>query len=104
MNIWETLQLLIIFGLFFYCLVSAVASIGSERQNPNRPEGEAELASFLSVLVLCLLVGVFLGAQSEQQPIVAGEATEQQAPPTTEESPIEEDTEQTLDEGGEDRF
>jgi hypothetical protein len=104
MNIWETLQLLILFGLFFYCLLDAVTSIGSERQNPNRPEGEAELASFLSVLVLCLLVGVFLGAQSKPQPSVAEEATEQQAPPTTEESPTEEDTKQTLDEGGEDRF
>jgi hypothetical protein len=95
---------MIIFGLFFYCLVSAVASIGSDRQNPNRPEGEAELASFLSVLVLCLLVGVFLGTQSEQQPSVAEETTEQQESHTTDESPTEEDTEQTLDEGGEDRF
>jgi hypothetical protein len=94
MNIWETLLLVLIFGFFFCCLVSAVASIGSHKQNPNRPDGEAELASFLSVLVLCLLVGVLLGTQSEQELIVAEEAAEPEAPPTTEESTTEESTKQ----------
>ncbi len=66
--------------------------MGSDKRNPNRPDGEAGLASFLSVLVLFLLVGVFFGAQSEQQPIVAEEAAEQQVPSTTEESTTEEGT------------
>ena len=75
--------------------------MGSDKRNPNRPDGEAGLASFLSVLVLFLLVGVFFGAQSEQQPIVAEEAAEQQVPSTTEESTTEEGTaeEGTTEEG-----
>jgi len=92
MNIWETLLLVLVFGFFCYCLVRAVASMGSDKRNPNRPDGEAGLALFLSVLVLFLLVGVFFGAQSEQQPIVAEEAAEQQVPSTTEEGTTEEGT------------
>ncbi len=57
---------------------------------PNRPDGEAGLALCISVLVLFLLVGVFLRAPSEQQPIEAEVAAEQQVPPTTEESTTEE--------------
>ena len=91
MNIWETLLLVLVFGFFCYCLVRAVASMGSDKRNPNRPDGEAGLALFLSVLVLFLLVGVFFGAQSEQQPIVAEEAAEQQVPSTTDEGTTEED-------------
>lgn len=95
MNIWETLLFMLIFSFFLYCLVSAVFSIGSDKQNPNRPDGEASSASFLSVLVLFLLVGVFWEAQSKQEPIMAEEAAEQQAPPTTEESTTKEGTKQS---------
>jgi len=101
MNAWDPLVYLLVFGLFCYCLVKAVASMRSDARNPNRPDGEAGLALFLSVLVLFLLVGEFFGGQSEQQPSVAEEAAEQQVPFTTEKGTTEEDTteEDTTEEG-----